>query len=68
MLRGAMPVVVLRFVAYIALIAIGLAVALWLFTRNRRYLNFAWQLFRFFVVLAALVLGLFILERLIIII
>ena len=63
-----MPVVVLRFVAYIALIAIGLAVALWLFTRNRRYLNFAWQLFRFFVVLAALVLGLFVLERLIIII
>ena len=63
-----MPVVVLRFVAYIALIAIGLALALWLFTRNRRYLNFAWQLFRFFVVLAALVLGLFVLERLIIII
>ena len=63
-----MPVVVLRFVAYIALIAIGLAVALWLFTRNRRYLNFAWQLFRFFVVLAVLVLGLFVLERLIIII
>lgn len=63
-----MPVVVLRSVAYIALIAIGLALALWLFTRNRRYLNFAWQLFRFFVVLAALVLGLFVLERLIIII
>ncbi|HVS26355.1 MAG TPA: hypothetical protein VHE58_03530 [Burkholderiales bacterium] len=63
-----MPVVVLRLVAYIALIAIGLALALWLFTRNRRYLNFAWQLFRFFVVLAALVLGLFVLERLIIII
>ena len=63
-----MPIVVLRFVAYLALIAIGLALALWLFTRNRRYLNFAWQLFRFFVVLAALVLGLFVLERLIIII
>lgn len=60
--------VVLRFMVFVALIAIGIALALGLFTKNRRYYNFAWQLFRFFVVLTVLVLGLFVLERLIIII
>lgn len=60
--------VVLRFVAFLALIAIGIALALGLYTRNRRYFDFAWQLFRFFLVLTVLVLGFFVLERLIVVI
>jgi ABC-type molybdate transport system permease subunit len=60
--------VVLRFVAFLAVIAIGIALALGLYTRNRRYFDFAWQLFKFFLVLVALVLGFFVLERLIVVI
>ena len=60
--------VILRFVAFMALIAIGLSWAVWLFTKNPRYLNFAWQLFKFFAVFAVVVMALFVLERLILVI
>lgn len=48
-----------------SLIAIGLSWAVWLFTKNPRYLNFGWQLFKFFAVFAVVVMVLFVLERLI---
>ena len=51
-----------------ALIAIGLSWAMWLFTKNPRYLNFAWQLFEFFAVFAVVVMALFVLEKLILVI
>jgi len=51
-----------------ALIAIGLSLAMWLFTNNPRYLNLAWQLFKFFAVFAVVVMALFVLERLILVI
>ena len=59
---------ILRFVAFVALIAIGLSLAMWLFTKNPRYLNFAWQLFKFFAVFVVVVMALFVLERLILVI
>jgi hypothetical protein len=47
---------------------IGLSLAIGLFTKNRRYLNFAWQLFKFFAVFAVVIMALFVLERLILVI
>lgn len=51
-----------------ALIAIGLSLAMWLFTKNPRYLNFAWQLIKFSAVFVLVVMALFVLERLILVI
>ena len=41
---------VLRLFVYLGLIAIVVAVAMFLFTRDVRYLRFAWQIFKFSVV------------------
>jgi hypothetical protein len=38
---------VLRLVGALALIAIGAALVLYFFTRNRRYLRFAWRVLQF---------------------
>ena len=59
---------ILEFVAFVAAITIGLSLVIWLFTKNPRYLNFAWQLFKFFAVFALVVMALFVLERLILVI
>ena len=59
---------ILEFVAFVAVITIGLSLVIWLFTKNPRYLNFAWQLFKFFAVFALVVMALFVLERLILVI
>jgi hypothetical protein len=55
---------VLRIVAYVAVILIGAAVAAFLFTRDRRFLRFAWQVFKYGLLFAAVVLALVALERL----
>jgi hypothetical protein len=47
------------------LLAIGLALVLYLFTRNRRFLTAAWRIFQFGVVLVIVFLALFVLERLV---
>jgi hypothetical protein len=60
--------VVLRLVGALALITIAASVALYLFTRNRRYLKFAWRVFQFALVLVIAVLVLFMLERLVLVI
>ncbi|HUL41291.1 MAG TPA: hypothetical protein VLV32_05230 [Burkholderiales bacterium] len=60
--------VILRFMAFVGLITIALSIAMWLFTRNPRYLNFTWQLVKFLVVFAVVVMALFVLERLILVI
>ena len=57
--------VVARLIAILLLLAIGLALVLYLFTRNRRFLSIAWRLFQFGVVIAIMFMALFVVERLI---
>ena len=57
--------VVARLIAILLLLAIGLALVLYLFTRNRRFLTLAWRLFQFGVVIAIIFMALFVVERLI---
>jgi hypothetical protein len=51
-------VLVVRLVGLLVVIALGICVVLWLVTGDRRWLRFAWQLFRvaLFVVVLFLVL------------
>ena len=56
--------VILRFVVMIALTIVGVALLAALVTRNRRWVRFAWQVFKFGAVLAAAVLLLMLAERL----
>lgn len=60
--------VVLRLVGILALITVGAAVALYLFTRNRRYLTFAWRAFQFAVIFVMVLMALYVLERLVLVI
>lgn len=53
----------LRFVALLAVLAVGGALVAFLFTRDRRFLRFAWRAFKYGVIVAALILALFALER-----
>jgi nucleoside recognition membrane protein YjiH len=55
---------VLRIVAYLAVILIGASLAAFLFTRDRRFLRFAWQVLKYGLVFAGVVLALLGLERL----
>ncbi|HKC44426.1 MAG TPA: hypothetical protein VKC64_11395 [Burkholderiales bacterium] len=54
---------VLRIFLYVVVILIGASFAAYLFTRDRRFLRFAWQAFKYALILAAVVLLLFALER-----
>jgi hypothetical protein len=54
---------VLRIVAFVAVLVIGGALGAFLFTRDRRFLRFAWQAFKYAVLFAGVVLILFALER-----
>jgi hypothetical protein len=54
---------VLRIVALAVVIVIGGALGAFLFTRDRRFLRFAWQTFKYGVLFAGVVLVLFALER-----
>jgi len=60
--------VVLRLVGILVLIAWVGAVALFLFTRNRRYLTFAWRVFQFGFIFLLVFVTLYALERLILVI
>lgn len=59
---------VLRLVGILVLIGIVGAIALYLFTRNRRYLTFAWRLFQFAFVFLLVFLALYVLERLVLVV
>ncbi|KPK20531.1 MAG: hypothetical protein AMJ67_00785 [Betaproteobacteria bacterium SG8_41] len=59
---------VLRLVGILVLIALVGSVALYLFTRNRRYLTFAWRVFQFGFVFLLVFLTLYALERLVLVI
>lgn len=59
--------VVVRLLILLALIAIGAAVVAYLFTRDGRYLGFAWQVLKFAIVFLLAFAALFVLERLLLI-
>jgi hypothetical protein len=59
---------VLRLVGILVLIAIIGSLALYLFTRNRRYLTFAWRIFQFAFVFVLIFMALYVLERLVLVI
>jgi hypothetical protein len=55
--------IVLRIVAFAVVLLIGASLAAFLFTRDRRFLRFAWQSFKYAVLFAGVVLVLLALER-----
>ena len=57
---------VLRIVALLAVIAIGVAVLAWVFTGNRKYLHIAWRIFQFALAAILLFLALLFFERLLV--
>ena len=57
--------IVLRLVGLLVLITIVATLALYLFTRNRRYLTFAWRVFQFAFVFLLVFMALYVLERLV---
>jgi len=59
---------VLRLIGMLVLIGVVGSLALYLFTRNRRYLTFAWRFFQFGVVFLLVFVTLYALERLVLII
>jgi hypothetical protein len=59
---------VLRLLGLLTLIAIAGSLALYLFTRNRRFLTLAWRVFQFAVVFLLVFMALYVLERLVLVI
>jgi hypothetical protein len=60
-------VIVLRFVVVLGLLAVALAVGLYFYTRDRRYLTWAWRIAQFAFVVVIVALLLYVLERLVLI-
>lgn len=60
-----MSAVLLRIVGFIVLLVIGAGVAMYLFTGDRRWLRFAWQVLKYALLVAAVALAFLVLERLI---
>jgi len=58
-------VLILRLIGILVLIAIVGSIALYLITRNRRYLTIAWRVFQFAFVSLLVFLALYALERLV---
>lgn len=59
---------VLRLIGILVLIAIVGSLALYLLTRNRRYLTSAWRVFQFAFVFLLVFLALYVLERLVLVV
>ena len=59
---------VLRIVGFLLLITIGGSLLMYLFTRNRRYVAFAWQVLKYGMVMAGIVLVFLLLERVVLVI
>ena len=59
---------VLRLVGALVLIAIGAALALYFFSRNRRYLRFAWRVLQFAFVFLLVFMAFYVLERLVLVV
>jgi len=59
---------VLRLVGFLLLITIGASLVTYLLTRNRRYLTFAWQVLKYAMVMAIIVLAFVLLDRLVMVV
>jgi hypothetical protein len=59
---------VLRLVGLLVLLTIVGSCAMYLFTRNRRYLTFAWRVFQFAFVFLLIFMALYVLERLVLVV
>ena len=59
--------IVLRLIGLLVLITITGSVVMYLFTRNRRYLAFAWRVFQFAFVFLLIFMALYVLERLVLV-
>jgi hypothetical protein len=57
--------VLFRLIVVVVLAALGISIALWVFTRDRRYLRYAGQILKIGLIVVLVVLGLFAIERLI---
>jgi hypothetical protein len=57
--------VLVRLLLFLALAAIAVAAILFLFSKDRRYLRFIWQVIKFTIVLLAIVLIFFAFERIV---
>ncbi|MFZ5583634.1 MAG: hypothetical protein ACOZCK_13345 [Pseudomonadota bacterium] len=53
----------LRILAVLTVIAVAAGVVAYVFTRQTRYLNFSWRVFRYSLMLALLIFALLVLER-----
>ncbi|MCM8610970.1 hypothetical protein [Accumulibacter sp.] len=53
----------LRLLAVLTVLAVAAGAALFVFTRDRRYLTFSWRLLRYSLLIALLVFALMIIER-----
>lgn len=60
--------IVLRIIGFIVLLTIGASFVTTLLTGDRRWLRFAWQVTKFALVLAGVVMAFFVLERLLFVI
>ncbi len=59
---------VLRLIGFLLLLTIGSALVVYLLTRNRRYLTFAWQVLKYGMVMAIIVLAFLLFERLMLVV
>ena len=59
---------VLRIAGFLVLITIGTSLLMYLLTRNRRYVTFAWQVLKYGVVMAIIMLIFILFERLVLVI
>lgn len=54
---------ILRLLAVVAILTVAGGVVAYLLTRNARYLDFSWRVFRYSLIVALLVFALMVLER-----
>ena len=59
---------VLRIVGFLVLITIGASLVMYLLTRNRRYVVFGWQVLKYGMVMAIIVLTFVLFERLVLVV
>jgi len=58
-------VILVRLLLFLSVAAIAVAAAMYLFSKDRRYLRFIWQVVKFTIVILAVVLIFFAFERLV---
>ena len=59
---------ILRFVGVLAVLSIAAAFGLYLYTRNRQYLTWAWRIFQITLIFVVVLMVLYVLERLVLVV